>query len=53
MFRTYKGTGHIRDMYEICTAHVRDVDTANPELAWIRDRPGVLVKQLYMPNWIV
>ena len=32
MFRSFKGTDHIRDMYEICTAQVRDLAGADAGL---------------------
>ena len=31
MSRSFKGTGHIRDMYEICTEYIRDVGDTGTE----------------------
>ena len=40
MSRSFKGTRHIRDMYEICTAHIRDIGEAEANMT----------RYLYTPN---
>jgi len=46
MFRTYKGTRHIRDMYEICTAQVRDFSATGAKMTGHRCGVGIASNQL-------